>query len=405
MAVMATTADSGNLPGESRAYQIQIPCIVFFLVTPFFVALRVWARVKPSGWSGLGMDDWTLVASLTFTLAVMGLMLASCANGFGQHIANLSKPNKLMTLKLYYVAQAFYKLTINLTKTSILILYLRIFVQRWFRIICYTLLGIILAYMVATFCSSVFQCTPIPRAWDKSIPGTCISITTNWYANAGFSIATDILILGLPMYPINASHLPRTQKIALMVVFALGSFTTVTSILRMQTLNFSTASPDTTHDIASSIWTMIEENLAIICACLPVCRLPLAYVFPTCLSSSSTGKKSTGSSGSSPDFHSRTDRSYTAPRAATPSSPRRNLDKEDLDAMPGTAVGWEGDAESGRYILSDIKRPAHDCQCHCHGDAESHHDRGRDEDSRPHNYDATYDNDKSLDGAVRGQAC
>ena len=123
---------------------------------------------------------------------------------------------------MFYIAQAFYKLTINLTKASILLLYLRIFVKRWFRVTCYTLLVIVLTYMVATTASSIWQCTPVVRAWDKSIPGTCISLTTNWYANAGFSIATDFIILGLPMYPIYESHLPVGQKIAVMVVFALG---------------------------------------------------------------------------------------------------------------------------------------------------------------------------------------
>ncbi len=76
--------------------------------------------------------------------------------------------------------------------------------------------------MIATFCAAVWQCTPISRAWDKTIPGTCIDITKNWYANAGFSIATDLIILMLPMQPLYASKLPLRQKIALMAVFALG---------------------------------------------------------------------------------------------------------------------------------------------------------------------------------------
>lgn len=113
-------------------------------------------------------------------------------------------------------------MTINLTKASILLLFLRIFVQRWFRTICYTLLSIILAYMIATTCSSIFQCSPIPRAWNRTIDGTCISLTMNWNANAGFSIATDIIILFLPQYPIWKSKLPVSQKRALMGVFALG---------------------------------------------------------------------------------------------------------------------------------------------------------------------------------------
>ncbi|KAK3395766.1 hypothetical protein B0T20DRAFT_419789 [Sordaria brevicollis] len=270
----------GNQPGDNRAHSIETPAIVLFIATFFLVGVRIWARFKQASWKGLGWDDYTILLSWVFAQVVSGLMMASCAYGFGQHIRNLSKENKLMTLKLFYVAQAFYKITINLTKTSILLLYLRIFVQRWFRIASYILMGIISAYMIATFGASVWQCTPVPRAWDKSIPGTCVDITTNWYANAGFSISTDILILALPMYPIFMSHLRKTQKVAVVLMFALGFFTTITSILRMQTLTFSTKTPDTTYDLDSSIWTIIEQNMAIICACLPVCRLPLAYLFP-----------------------------------------------------------------------------------------------------------------------------
>ena len=77
--------------------------------------------------------------------------------------------------------------------------------------------------MVATFFASIFQCTPVVRAWNKTIPGSCIDITDNWYANAGFSIATDIIILALPMYPVYNPRILLGRKIALMCVFALGS--------------------------------------------------------------------------------------------------------------------------------------------------------------------------------------
>ncbi|CAI7628390.1 unnamed protein product [Penicillium glandicola] len=270
---------SENTPGPSRAREIQVPCIVFLVTTPTFVAIRLWSRTTSK--SGIGWDDWIILASCTFAVIVMVLMLASCAYGFGQHIANLTPQHKLMTLKLFFVSQAFYKLTMNMTKMSILMLYLRIFIQRWFRIICHALLAIITSYMVATFFASVFQCTPVARAWNKTIPGSCIDITTNWYANAGFSIATDIIILALPMYPLYKSKIVLNRKIALMIVFALGAFVVVTSVLRMQTLDFSSASPDTTFDIASSIWTIIEENVGITCACLPMMWAPLARLFPS----------------------------------------------------------------------------------------------------------------------------
>ncbi|KAI8188364.1 Satratoxin biosynthesis SC1 cluster protein 4 [Colletotrichum sp. SAR 10_75] len=288
----------GNIPGESNALMVRAPAVIFFVLTPIFVGIRFWSRIKMR--SGLGWDDWTILFSFVCCLLVSILMMVSCEYGFGQHIKNLSKPNKIMTLKLFYVAQIFYKITINLTKASILLLYLRIFVQRYFRILCYTLLSIILAYMVATSASSIWQCTPIPRAWDKTIPGTCISLTMNWYANAGFSIATDILIMALPQHVLWKSKLPINQKKALMVVFALGLFVTITSILRMTTLDFSTTSPDTTFDIASTLWTLIEDNLAIICACLPMCRLPLTYIFPTVFASKQGSSNGSSGYGSAP---------------------------------------------------------------------------------------------------------
>ena len=111
---------------------------------------------------------------------------------------------------------------------------------------CHVLLSIILLYMLGTTASSIWQCTPIPRAWDRSLPGTCISLTANWYANAAFSITTDVLIILLPQKVIWESQLPIGQKKALMFVFALGGFVTITSVLRMTTLNFSTTSPDVT---------------------------------------------------------------------------------------------------------------------------------------------------------------
>jgi hypothetical protein len=39
-------------------------------------------------------------------------------------------------------------------------------------------------------------------------------------------------------------------------------------------------------DIASSVWTLIEENVAIICACLPMMWAPLARLFPSFFSTS-----------------------------------------------------------------------------------------------------------------------
>lgn len=122
----------------------------------------------------------------------------------------------------FWAIQIIYKFTINLTKISILLLYLRIFPNKSFRKAVYGLLVFVIGYAVASITATTFQCTPVARTFDHDIPGTCINNTAFWYANAGANILSDFAILALPMPVVNSLHLPRRQKLGLMVVFALG---------------------------------------------------------------------------------------------------------------------------------------------------------------------------------------
>jgi len=54
--------------------------------------------------------------------------------------------------------------------------------------------------------------------------------------------------------------------------------TTIAGVVRMQTLDFSNA--DVTFQVDSTMWTIIEANLAILCGCIPVYRPVLALILP-----------------------------------------------------------------------------------------------------------------------------
>lgn len=124
--------------------------------------------------------------------------------------------------QMTFVADILYHVCINLVKASIVLLYLRSFFKSWFRTSCLALLGFLAAFTVAITVASIAQCSPIPYFWDASISGTCIDQKALWYANAVFSIVTDVVLLALPLQPIHASNLSGGQKVALMMVFALG---------------------------------------------------------------------------------------------------------------------------------------------------------------------------------------
>ncbi|TGJ81300.1 hypothetical protein E0Z10_g7465 [Xylaria hypoxylon] len=245
--INASAGDNGPI--------IYIPAWIFAFLCPIIVGTRIWSRQRSGG--QLGADDYTILASLAFAIATD-------------------------ILTLFYLTQITYKTSINLTKSSVLLLYLRIFsAVKWFRRTCLVVLAFIALYCIAVIIATVFQCIPVAAAFDKTITDkTCIRNGYFWFANAGVSIATDVIILGIPMPLVYSLQIPRVQKIALIFVFTLGAFVVITSCLRATTLNLQAKSRDPLYDVASTMWTTIEMSVAIICACLPQIRPLIVKLFP-----------------------------------------------------------------------------------------------------------------------------
>ncbi|KAK2800272.1 hypothetical protein FQN51_006180 [Onygenales sp. PD_10] len=277
----------GDVPDIS--YQLSYPSLVLSIVTPLFVAARFVGRLYFSG--RIGPDDWAILAALVFAEVVSIQMIIVCGLAFGKHTDDVPPLVVARTLKarderrtIYFVAQILYKVSIGLTKISILLLYRRIFMRQWFLATCSILTGIIIAFTTATVFASIFQCTPIEYAFKKKLPGggTCISLAAFWYANATFNILSDLVLIALPAPVISTLQLPRKSKIALCGIFAVGIFVCITSVLRITTLDIATSYFDIPwNSIGSSMWTVIESNLGIICACLPALARPISRISPT----------------------------------------------------------------------------------------------------------------------------
>lgn len=278
-----------------------------------------------------------ILIATVFGLASNNVLIAACHYGYGLHGKVLTKEAKKKALMCFYLSQMFYKASINTTKASILLLYLRIFVQKQFRMICWILMGFVIAFGISTTVASVFQCTPIPRTYDKSIPGHCINTTIFWYTNAAISILGDFIIIALPMPLILGLRLQLNQKLSLLIVFALGIFVIITSVLRMTTLNTTSKTPDPTFEIGATMWTILELNIAIVCACLPMCRMPLAKLFP----------KIFPSTGSSHPNTTAFTHAGTSKNDWTPSTHDRGHNRSHLASVAG------GDNNSEEFILQD----------------------------------------------------
>jgi len=122
----------------------------------------------------------------------------------------------------------------------------------------------------------------------------------------------------------------------------------ITSILRMTTLNASSKSLDQTYGtLNSTIWTTIEANTGIICACLPMLKAPLTALFPNLFPRGTyEGSYSDGSNGPRHQGGRSSDRN--SPSAAYDSWGRL------VEAKPiahhgilaKTPPGWEGKAST-----------------------------------------------------------
>ncbi|KAJ5951566.1 uncharacterized protein N7479_009979 [Penicillium vulpinum] len=281
---MATINPQDSYQGSYRAGTIAMTILGIL-----FVILRFLARWKKSLKPGL--DDYVILAALIPLLTLVGLMLSLTDYGMGLHSEILPAENIMMIAKLLVVFECIYVTTIAVTKVSILLMYCRIFPTREIRIASMILGGISLAWAIAIILVSIFQCTPIARAWDTRIPGTCIDLKASFIGNAVPNIVTDILILSLPVRVVWGLHASLTHRLSVIGIFLLGSFVIFTSIYRFTTL-FEFNPEDIAWTLGNACtWCIVESSTGIISACMPTLR-PLFLMVSSKFSSQSGTQKS-----------------------------------------------------------------------------------------------------------------
>jgi len=107
---------------------------------------------------------------------------------------------------------------------------------------------------------------------------------------------TDFWILLLPLKTLKGIQRPKQEKIALFVIFGIGSFAAVASIIRLHTIYIYTMAVDPFRDgIPVNLWSMIEVAVAISCASVSA----LKPIFSRRQRNATRTAKSTGGMGGS----------------------------------------------------------------------------------------------------------
>lgn len=177
------------------------------------------------------------------------------------------------------------------TKTSILTFFLSLSKdQLLFRRLNYLTLTVVVVAGAALTFLNMFQCRPPGSAFTYPVPddASCTDIVTLYLSSAPVNIITDLAILLLPMPLLTGMRLPRKQKIILVATFSAGAFVAVVDVVRLAYLQNAASArlsaqtgqrPDKNreqrgddfswHAALSFMWSAVEVNLGLICACVP----------------------------------------------------------------------------------------------------------------------------------------
>lgn len=190
------------------------------------------------------------------------------------------------------------------TKTSILIFYLRLAKNTqkvlrfasWLTLAIVNIAGIILTFM------NIFQCKPIDAAWNSNFNDktNCVPLLTEFICSSPVNIVTDLAILALPIPVLTGMRLPSRQKSILVLTFTVGVFVTVVDVIRIYYLQQAitevpTGSSDDPAarfggqaDFAwnaslSLMWSAVEVNVGMMCACVPTLKPLVLKLLPAML--------------------------------------------------------------------------------------------------------------------------
>ncbi|KAM3520378.1 hypothetical protein NHJ13051_006901 [Beauveria bassiana] len=172
-----------------------------------------------------------------------------------------------------------------------------IFPGTWTRRLLWATVVFNAASGIAFVVAGIAQCVPISFFWyrytDPGASGRCIDINAFGWSHAAVSIAVDVWLIAIPLSQLRKMQLHWKKKIAVALMFLLGTFVTIVSILRLQSLIYLARSSNPTWDHwIVAWWSTIEVHVGMICASLPTLRLVLVRMWPHVFSTNISRHKS-----------------------------------------------------------------------------------------------------------------
>ncbi|KAF1928847.1 uncharacterized protein M421DRAFT_420080 [Didymella exigua CBS 183.55] len=332
------------------------------ILATLFLVIRIYTKVVLA--RQFSADDGALLLAWAFSVTIQTIILYQYGRGtLGIHIWEIPAHSINSTFNLVSVCSILYCPFLAAAKFSLLFFYLRLSHLRWFRIAVYTSMFLVVGYNIALVFPLIFTCTPVMKNFDIFITdGSCLNRTPLYMATAVLNMATDIMLLLLPIPMIIKLQMSRVQKAGLICIFGVGSATCVTSGVRLFLLFPMLKTIDLTWAIVTpGIWILIEANLVIITGTLPTMRLFFRHVAPRFIGESSMRGRSakSGASGYGTgygDGHAGGSKHVESELKTISSKPTRSrynrMGDDEVSVGSDEIACWRADAGSDKGIIS-----------------------------------------------------
>ncbi|KAH7121686.1 hypothetical protein EDB81DRAFT_952355 [Dactylonectria macrodidyma] len=278
----ATSAACG-IPVRDKSQLLINVTIILGTFSGFFVLLRLGSKLFITN-SSFGLDDTFIMLTLLCAIPSTAMNIHGAArHGEGKDIWTLDSHDVTQFGIYFYILHILYFAQVSLLKMSLLFFYLRIFqgLTRnllWATVAFNAMFGIVFVFL------GVFECWPISyfwTGWDGEHHGSCLNTNAIAWANAGISVALDVWMLAIPLHRLWSLKMHWKKKTGVAAMFIVGTFITIVSVIRLQSLVHLGGSQNFTYDHTNvSIWSTVEIHVGIICASMPAVRILLVRLFP-----------------------------------------------------------------------------------------------------------------------------
>ncbi|KAG8670662.1 hypothetical protein FPOAC2_07487 [Fusarium poae] len=248
------------------------------------------------------IDDYLILFAWILSIAAQSCLLdAYRRNLLGVHAWEMPVDSNTQSALLVMCTTLTYIPTTILSKLTLCFFYYRLSPSLWYQYSVVFTGFICTTSLVGIWFSVLFACKPIAAGWDVrlSVGAECINRPPIYITQAAFGCVTDLMLLLLPIPTVIGLQMSTRQKFGVLGLFAIGSITLVTSIVRLVLLLPSLSNPDQSWSLAEGcLWVIIEANLLIMCGSLPTLRVFLKHVAPRVLGDKSQNKPSQEDSAS-----------------------------------------------------------------------------------------------------------